>query len=1408
MTDFRERYKRVGFGRENAEVNRALRSQRRDEARRDRRDEHLSSLRGDFFAANENSHEHDEEFSMQSSSKKIENLTNSEMDAEAKRKADEEKGVQKRLQQLEKWREERNRRKQQEKKKAKPVFKVGVVHHKVYSPPTIKDTEPMTGKLCKSHKSTLSEESHPKKITRATEKRLAVKAITNQQKAENNRLKKKQELSKKNIKQKIPKNPLISIDHQFKAPNGVTPLPVFGRCALEKNKNNKLDFVTNRLSFSDIELPNSSFNMTQSSLTSSNITFGFGKSKRRSNMNELPSASNFLVPAKDTAADHAENDSESKVDFSMFKMKSFKGRRSSRGQPLLAANSRKSEISGLSEIKEHKTRRKSKVETTSIDLNLTRENTANGLNYKEMEENDTRSNLNINSKHDTLETNENSEGVHEDQKMEDIPSSEIKNLSSSKLNESVPRNSSFVLKFEESPDKPLSKSPAKRKSIKSPPNVEISETSSPKKKLKNKRHSIGTVSNTETSTLNYSPKTNNETIITPKNIIIDNVPNLMDFTFSDPATGFRRPTTIPNELQNQSLMKFSPRQSARLSRLKSSPSQVKSSTSVDSHNVIQSPKVMNKSTSSEPTIEQSPEKLKMKDLHNSSLNISLPKDETPDRPLAFFSPYIVTSRGKSSVRKEVQKKRFSQGLRQEEIPTKETVMQNLNISIEDEEKTAQYYKFILDREIERLNERCDTWNTIKESDGTPEDIVYQILAAVGQTQLLIRKKFERFRRLVLDCETGKGEMLVTCKDLQGFWEMMYMEIKDCDNRFNRLEDLKTKNWVDEEQERLEKEKFTKKKPAPKKTVVKKKPIAAKSNMRALILAARKKKMESNENGADNIEIMDIATKPAVPKRASPKTATPSKIARRSLSTPVSEKRRSLLQKVQLSQHRKEITTSPLIQMKIAKLCKTPEVQRDESIIYINSDRTPAKGILKSNINDGNKSIKQNKVIFKEAPVEFPEFDKLSDVGNDDYMDIEPIERKLNFEDDSFNSSFVDNDEKELERKSPTISEDTSKSSLQSKKSSNTPGTRKSSKLKVIKSQSSPMLSMSPLSLEDSRTEKAVKHSSSKKKHISFQCLDKNYDESPKSGKLSTLGTPKPKKKIQIENDTMEVDDNVPNSHCDSTLTDVEANTVTEFYMNEKGMICERKVPVKSDTPRTNKLKRSNSEKVQKTANSTTPLNISRLRRRTSTLEVNKNSPSTSATPNKTRKSIATPSPRRPSKKKISEEVDAALVDNSDSTPEVVSSPKIRKNLRVKKSVTGLDEMDKPTNASKLRRTKSLVVKSKTDVDVTEKPLTSKIKRTGSLRAKSSVILDGVTKISSPSTGSQFSKIMQENVEPNTQKPESTNRSLKILRTPILKRNKSNAKDELGDGSTFISNSLTPSSQRKSLRTRVKQDAEK
>ncbi|CAK9818799.1 Guanylate kinase-associated protein mars [Anthophora plagiata] len=363
-----------------------------------------------------------------------------------------------------------------------------------------------------------------------------------------------------------------------------------------------------------------------------------------------------------------------------------------------------------------------------------------------------------------------------------------------------------------------------------------------------------------------------------------------------------------------------------------------------------------------------------------NMSVSL-KSNSPSEPV-FFSPYIVCSRGKSNARKEQQLKRgfsLSHSLN-DDIPTKDTVMKNLNISVEEEERTAKYFQFLLNTEITRLNELCKTWTEIKANPETTEDGQYQINQTIGQTNLLINKKFERFRRLVADCETGKGEMLVRCKDLQGFWDMMYIEVKNCDARFEKLKELRSRGWKEEE--------LPIGKPVAKKqSIVKRNVVPKKSSSIRAFLAEKKRKMAQEvKNNGDMKEIevkVDQTLANKYQKNLSPNVKY--KTRKSMSSTPdvkdytsiKRDKRLSLLQKVHLSETSKNIK-SPLTIIKVSQMYKTPEVHLDDTISYVNSDQTPGRSILQSSnkastvesrLRSTNKVNFDDHVIINEVPID-------------------------------------------------------------------------------------------------------------------------------------------------------------------------------------------------------------------------------------------------------------------------------------------------------------------------------------------------------------------------------------------------------------------------------------------------------
>ncbi|XP_043268350.1 uncharacterized protein [Venturia canescens] len=359
--------------------------------------------------------------------------------------------------------------------------------------------------------------------------------------------------------------------------------------------------------------------------------------------------------------------------------------------------------------------------------------------------------------------------------------------------------------------------------------------------------------------------------------------------------------------------------------------------------------------------------------------------ETPPRTgspaPALFSPYITTSRGKDSARRERRSKMGIGRTTPDEIPTKETIMQSLNISVEEEERTAQYFKFLLQREVDRLNGLCAKWEGMKNEPDITEDGLYFINQAVGQTNLLIKKKFERFRGLVLDCESGKGEMLVRCRDLQGFWDLMHMEVKNCDSRFEKLENLRSKSWIEDEIV------MAVKKP----TGIKKKVAAskfagnAKSSVRSWILEKKKKMAQTEQISEDGI-LVKSGHRTSVPSEINEETtadkafnsrrsiksspsAYPQARVHANLKATPNRTPASLLKKVQLSQARKSIH-SPLAVMKISKMCKTPEIHLDDTISYVNSDQTPQRSILKKSSTEDSFSANDTAITKSNRKVDF------------------------------------------------------------------------------------------------------------------------------------------------------------------------------------------------------------------------------------------------------------------------------------------------------------------------------------------------------------------------------------------------------------------------------------------------------
>ena len=83
-----------------------------------------------------------------------------------------------------------------------------------------------------------------------------------------------------------------------------------------------------------------------------------------------------------------------------------------------------------------------------------------------------------------------------------------------------------------------------------------------------------------------------------------------------------------------------------------------------------------------------------------------------------------------------------------------------------------------------------------------EDINGELAAIVGKTKLLIDGRFRQFKSLIKDFQSIKERgdntktRRITVQDLQGFWELIYLQIEDLDRRFDNLNKLYTRAYKD------------------------------------------------------------------------------------------------------------------------------------------------------------------------------------------------------------------------------------------------------------------------------------------------------------------------------------------------------------------------------------------------------------------------------------------------------------------------------------------------------------------------------------------------------------------------------------------------------------------------------------
>ncbi|XP_076267865.1 disks large-associated protein 2 isoform X2 [Rhynchophorus ferrugineus] len=186
-----------------------------------------------------------------------------------------------------------------------------------------------------------------------------------------------------------------------------------------------------------------------------------------------------------------------------------------------------------------------------------------------------------------------------------------------------------------------------------------------------------------------------------------------------------------------------------------------------------------------------------------------------------------------------------------EVPIKE----------ESSEKDGHYFIRILEEQTARLLELADKAENELNTPGLSEEVIGKLRSASGKARLLVSQKMQQFKGLCTNNITqSEGEAFPTTnEDLQGFWDMVKLQVDQVDKLFAEIDKLRENNWKEEIIKKVE----TKSNGAarPRKTVAKPKPSAAneearkqREEQRKKMIEERRKAMKAQQSSKPSIEI--------------------------------------------------------------------------------------------------------------------------------------------------------------------------------------------------------------------------------------------------------------------------------------------------------------------------------------------------------------------------------------------------------------------------------------------------------------------------------------------------------------------------------------------------------------------------
>ncbi|KAL3837040.1 hypothetical protein ACJMK2_022430 [Sinanodonta woodiana] len=113
----------------------------------------------------------------------------------------------------------------------------------------------------------------------------------------------------------------------------------------------------------------------------------------------------------------------------------------------------------------------------------------------------------------------------------------------------------------------------------------------------------------------------------------------------------------------------------------------------------------------------------------------------------------------------------------------------------DNRKDGNYYLRVTEVEEARLLSSCSKCELELVSDSLPEEASGKLRATIGKANLLISQKFRQFKDLCQQhINPEPGAKLTKWEDLQGFWDMMKIQVDDVDMMFTEVDLMRQNGW--------------------------------------------------------------------------------------------------------------------------------------------------------------------------------------------------------------------------------------------------------------------------------------------------------------------------------------------------------------------------------------------------------------------------------------------------------------------------------------------------------------------------------------------------------------------------------------------------------------------------------------